>query len=383
MIPTSNPFPARWRPLLFVSGRALLAPTLPTLILVAAVAAATPAASDIPVQVIVDMDRETPGFQSDIRVPVGHAATVRDSHVVVVRDIAVWVIDPLGNRPLHSIGYLGGIDRAIAFGHNPSNDNQGQVLALEARAHTAVNPANNGFIDPPPSSQEGFAGPEVSYLEFGANAPAPISDNPAGPIFLADVTLSGAQVGDVFGFHLLDVVVVWSGGDHGAFSTHGPFSLDTGGDVIPDGTRTIYGVDPDAPVPVPPAAYFVNLIDGGQKPGPATITIVSSAAIEDPSAQPGAAIQLLRIAPNPFSQTTRIELAGLPAGGGAIRLSVFDIAGRRVRQLGAASRAAEGGTLAIDWDGRNDAGHDVPAGVYFCRPEVAGTPAAWRIVRLP
>ncbi len=282
-----------------------------------------------------------------------------------------------------AIGYLGGIDRGLAFGHNPSNANQGQVTALEARAHTPVNPANTGFIDPPPSSQEGFAGAEVSYLEFGANAPAPISDDPAGPIFLADVTLNGAQVGDVFGFHLLDVVVVWTGGAHGAFSTQSSLTLDTGGDVVPDGTRTIYGVDPDTPVPVPPAAYFVNLIDGGPTPGPATITVVSSAAIDDPVAQPeprfsSSASRPIRSRSARASSSRGCRRAGARSGSRSSTLPAGGCA-----QLGTANRAPEGGTLAIDWDGRNDAGREVPAGVYFCRPEVAGATAAWRIVRLP
>src|SRR5688572_699600 len=141
MIPATHSFPSPGHRPTFVRG---VTATVATALLAASpvLIPASAGADDVPVQVIVDMDRDAPGFQSDVRVPAGH--------VVTVRDIAVWVIDPLGNRPLHSIGYLGGIDRGLAFGHNPADENQGQVASLEARAVTPVNPASTGFIDRPP-----------------------------------------------------------------------------------------------------------------------------------------------------------------------------------------------------------------------------------------
>ena len=65
---------------------------------------------DTPVQVIVDMDADTPGIQSTVTVPACTA---------VVHEVAVYIIDPLHQRTLWSIGYVGGLDRGIAWGTCP------------------------------------------------------------------------------------------------------------------------------------------------------------------------------------------------------------------------------------------------------------------------
>jgi hypothetical protein len=95
--------------------------------------------------------------------------------------------------------------------------------------------------------------------------------SPLQPVFRVDIQLSGAAAGDEFEFYLLDMVTVWRGGTGGAFSTGVGFSLDTGGDCVPDRTRTATGIDPDVPAPVPPAAFQVDYIDGGT--GPALVRV--------------------------------------------------------------------------------------------------------------
>ncbi len=68
-------------------------------------------------------------------------------------------------------------------------------------------------------------------------------------------------------------------------------------------------------------------------------------------------------APNPFNpQTTvRFELTR----GGPARLDVYDLAGRRVRNLVATDLAA--GTHESTWDGRDDRGQPLSSGVYVLR----------------
>jgi flagellar hook assembly protein FlgD len=62
-------------------------------------------------------------------------------------------------------------------------------------------------------------------------------------------------------------------------------------------------------------------------------------------------------------------------------VSVYDVRGMRVATL--ARRDFPAGSHAIDWDGRDTAGRDVPAGVYFCQLQVGGqAAAARRIVRV-
>lgn len=72
--------------------------------------------------------------------------------------------------------------------------------------------------------------------------------------------------------------------------------------------------------------------------------------------------------PNPFHPRTAIRF-GLPAGG-PVRVSVYDLAGRRVRGLVDGWR--EAGWHRVEWDGRSDAGRPLGSGVYFCLLEAAG-----------
>jgi len=70
---------------------------------------------------------------------------------------------------------------------------------------------------------------------------------------------------------------------------------------------------------------------------------------------------LLSAHPNPFSGATTITYAGPRAGKGDVK--IFDVAGRCVRNFGEAYAGA-GSSTAV-WDGRDDAGRLVEAGVYF------------------
>ncbi|NOT33303.1 MAG: hypothetical protein HOP12_03940 [Candidatus Eisenbacteria bacterium] len=72
--------------------------------------------------------------------------------------------------------------------------------------------------------------------------------------------------------------------------------------------------------------------------------------------------------PNPFRGLTRIELE-LPSTTVA-QVRAFDGAGRAIRELHRGSLAA--GRHAIEWNGRDDAGRPVSAGVYFVRATRAG-----------
>jgi photosystem II stability/assembly factor-like uncharacterized protein len=69
--------------------------------------------------------------------------------------------------------------------------------------------------------------------------------------------------------------------------------------------------------------------------------------------------------PNPFKDATIITLSlAKPAD---VVLSIYDLAGRRVRSLEAGR--LEEGMHDLRWDGRNDSGRRVAAGVYFVRLE--------------
>lgn len=74
------------------------------------------------------------------------------------------------------------------------------------------------------------------------------------------------------------------------------------------------------------------------------------------------------IAPNPFREGTTFTFAlKFPE---RVALSVFDVRGRLVRAL--VDETLAGGDHAVSWDGRDDAGLRVPAGIYYFRLRAAG-----------
>jgi len=305
------------------------------------------------VQVVVDLDATTPGFQSHLTVPAG---------TTVIQDVGVYLYDPLGTRQVWGMGYLGGIDRGLSFGHTPTNRHIGQVAKLLASPGVTANPGNSPELLTPPGMIPAFAGPEIQYLEFGANAPATLAATPVAPLFTVDVVLDGPRPGDIYDFYVLDYVSMWSQGTHGVFSVTGPLSLDTGGDAVPDGTQTAFGVDTDPAIPVPPAAYLVDFIDGGGQTGPATITVASATGVDGSTSAP-AAMTLHPAHPSPFRDATTLHFdLGAPA---EVRLAVYDLAGRLVRVL--AAGGMESGRHVADWDGRDPNGRELPAGVYAVR----------------
>ncbi|MCP4548115.1 MAG: T9SS type A sorting domain-containing protein [bacterium] len=89
-----------------------------------------------------------------------------------------------------------------------------------------------------------------------------------------------------------------------------------------------------------------------------------TAIVADDDLGPGTHL-LADVSPNPCPGPTTISFS-LPVKAHT-RLAVYDVLGRRVRMLSDLSRAR--GAHSIAWDGLNDNGHAVAAGVYFCRLE--------------
>lgn len=69
---------------------------------------------------------------------------------------------------------------------------------------------------------------------------------------------------------------------------------------------------------------------------------------------------------NPFRERAELEFA-LPSAGPA-RLTVFDVAGRRVRTL--VNEGAGAGTHVVVWDGTDETGRAAASGSYFVRLDV-------------
>jgi catechol 1,2-dioxygenase len=81
--------------------------------------------------------------------------------------------------------------------------------------------------------------------------------------------------------------------------------------------------------------------------------------------------------PNPFQTSTIIRFS--LARPGRVELAVYDVTGRRVRDLLTTEKGV--GYHTADWDGRDNAGRAIQPGVYFCRLVASGGTQTRRLVR--
>ncbi|MCP4547964.1 MAG: T9SS type A sorting domain-containing protein [bacterium] len=87
---------------------------------------------------------------------------------------------------------------------------------------------------------------------------------------------------------------------------------------------------------------------------------------------------LLTPYPNPFNP--RVTIAFTLAESGQVRMSIFDLSGRRVIRL--ADTRFEQGHHELVWRGRDDRGHDQSSGIYLLRMEAQGYTKQQRLVML-
>ncbi|HKQ56817.1 MAG TPA: hypothetical protein VJY35_03020 [Candidatus Eisenbacteria bacterium] len=126
-------------------------------------------------------------------------------------------------------------------------------------------------------------------------------------------------------------------------------------------------------------AYFDAIIDSDDP------YYVHADLVEFPCANPvgiepgpGPGEVRLAIAPNPAQISSDVVFA--QPRDGPVRISVFDMTGRRMRSL--ADRLYPAGEHRVAWDLRDDAGRDVPTGVYRVRLEVGGRRLTRSVLRL-
>jgi hypothetical protein len=100
----------------------------------------------------------------------------------------------------------------------------------------------------------------------------------------------------------------------------------------------------------------------------------ATASVDPGNTGPGLA--LARRGPSPSRGPVTLSFA-LPHTA-AVRLAIFDVSGRRVREL--VSGVESGGTHDVIWDLRDEQGQQLPAGVCFARLDVEGQALSTKVV---
>jgi hypothetical protein len=92
------------------------------------------------------------------------------------------------------------------------------------------------------------------------------------------------------------------------------------------------------------------------------------------------AFALRPASPNPFGESTSISFT-VPNAGGSVDVTIYDVAGRKVRDLVCGEWMDEGDCVAA-WNGLDEAGHPVGSGIYLVRLTIDGETAREKLVAL-
>ncbi len=153
------------------------------------------------------------------------------------------------------------------------------------------------------------------------------------------------------------------------------FDASIGKLIAHDGTTgALVTIDPTTVATLP----FVSLPRDAGFEGLAVVPVPANPGLLAAPEPAAATFSGVRAFPNPAAAGATIAFA-LPAAGSAT-VAVYDVAGRRVRELRRQSFGA--GMQRLAWDGRDDGGRPVGDGVYFVRVETAERTAVARLTVL-
>jgi hypothetical protein len=198
-------------------------------------------------------------------------------------------------------------------------------------------------------------------------------------LVVEDSTTTGLVVSGFRGFGRPGLVELewWSSGDHGlegmrvlrAATIAGPWRRLTERPLVGRMEPARF-VDRDVE---PEGAYFYSL----EAADAAGTVLVDPILVRTPFwVVVAAALEPGR--PNPFVRST--ELGFRLGAAGAARLTVHDVTGRHLATV--VDGTFPVGRQTFAWDGRDERGRLLPAGVYFCRLDAAGRSETRKIVRL-
>jgi flagellar hook assembly protein FlgD len=102
----------------------------------------------------------------------------------------------------------------------------------------------------------------------------------------------------------------------------------------------------------------------GNESAPASVTLTTDAELDLPDR-----LNFVSVAPNPSRGRVNF-VVDVPAVAGAVELTIYDLAGRRVRTV--IHGPLPPGRHTFSWDGRTDAGRRLVSGIYVTRLSGAG-----------
>jgi hypothetical protein len=132
----------------------------------------------------------------------------------------------------------------------------------------------------------------------------------------------------------------------------------------------------DSSAPASALYYIVTATDIHQNQGAKSNEAAVTAATGVGNLPPVTALTVLQNHPNPFTSETEL-MVGLPAKSD-IRVEIYDVAGRRVRETLLANQASGWRSLRID--SRDDRGQSLASGVYFYRVHAGGETVTKKMV---
>lgn len=150
-------------------------------------------------------------------------------------------------------------------------------------------------------------------------------------------------------------------------------------DTVLIGDEGLYFYDPTVGDPLPFVQGPLDFAFGTFRIQPRSPSDIASGGVAvDDAGAPGSvrATELRGNAPNPFNPATEIRFALREAG--PVDLAIYDLNGRLVRTLASSARLPAG-DHTVAWNGRSDAGVELPSGVYLVRFEAGGVESAHKI----